>query len=52
VANARYDINRFFYVKLEGHYIDGDLAAFYPGTNRNGLQKITRLGIARVGFVF
>jgi hypothetical protein len=52
VANARYDINRFFYVKLEGHYIDGNLAAFYPGTNPNGLQKITRLGIARVGFVF
>lgn len=52
VANARYDINRFFYIKLEGHYIDGDLAAFFPGTNPNGLQKVTRLGIARLGFVF
>jgi hypothetical protein len=52
VANARYDINRFVYVKLEGHYIDGDLAAFYPGTNPNGLQKVTRLAIARVGFTF
>ncbi|MFZ1918925.1 MAG: hypothetical protein WAU58_15225 [Terriglobales bacterium] len=52
VANARYDINRFFYIKLEGHYIDGDLAAFFPGTNPNGLQKVTRIGIARIGFVF
>jgi hypothetical protein len=52
VANARYDINRFFYLKLEGHYIDGNLAAFFPGTNPKGLQKATRLGIARLGFVF
>lgn len=52
VVSARYDINRFFYAKLEGHYIAGDLAAFYPGTNPSGLQKITRLGVARLGFVF
>jgi len=52
VVNARYDINRFFYVKLEGHYIDGDLNSFFPATNPNGLQKVTRLGIARLGFVF
>jgi hypothetical protein len=52
VVNARYEINRFIYVKAEGHYIDGDLAAFFPGTNPHGLQKVTRLGIARVGFVF
>jgi len=52
VINARYDINRFIYVKAEGHYIDGDLAAFFPATNPHGLQRVTRLGIARFGFVF
>jgi hypothetical protein len=52
VANARHDVNRFVYVKLEGHYIDGHLGAFFPATNPNGLQKITKLLIARVGFTF
>jgi hypothetical protein len=52
VANARYDINHYFYVKVEGHYIDGDLAAFFPATNPKGLQKVTRLAIVRFGFTF
>jgi len=52
VVNARYDINRFLYLKLEGHYIDGDLGAFFPLTNPKGLQKVTRLAIARFGFTF
>jgi hypothetical protein len=52
VVSGRYDFNRFFYGKLEGHYIDGELSGFYPGTNPDGLQKITRLVIARVGFTF
>jgi hypothetical protein len=52
VVNARYDINRFFYLKLEGHYVDGHLGAFFPATNLNGLQRITRLAIARFGFTF
>jgi len=52
VVNTRYDINRYFYLKLEAHYIDGDLGAFFPATNPNGLQKVTRLAIARFGFTF
>lgn len=52
ITNGRYDINRFVYVKLEGHYIDGELGPFFPGTNPNGLQKITRLIIVRGGFTF
>jgi hypothetical protein len=52
VVNARYDINRFFYLKIEGHYIDGYLGAFFPATNPNGLQKVTRLAMARAGFTF
>jgi hypothetical protein len=52
VVNARYDLNRFFYLKLEGHYIDGHLGAFFPATNPNGLQKVTRLAIVRIGATF
>lgn len=52
VVNTRYDINRFLYAKLEGHYIDGHLGGFAPATNPNGLQKVTRLAIARFGFTF
>lgn len=52
VANARYDVNRYVYVKGEGHYIDGELGAFFPASNPNGLQKVTRLAILRVGFTF
>jgi len=52
VVNARYDINRYFYLKIEGHYIDGYLGAFFPVTNPNGLQKVTRLAMTRFGFTF
>ena len=52
VANVRYDFNRFLYGKLEGHYIDGELGPFFPGDNPNGLQRITKLVIARIGFTW
>lgn len=52
VANVRYDFDRYFYGKLEGHYIDGELGSFFPADNPNGLQKITRLLIARIGFTW
>ena len=50
--NTRIDINRFFYVKLEGHYIAGTADGLYNIYNPNGLQKDTRLALAKVGFVF
>jgi hypothetical protein len=50
--NARYDFNRFLYGKIEGHYIDGVANGFYPSNNPNGLDKVTKVLLARVGFVF
>ena len=52
VANARYDVSRYLYLKLEGHYIDGHLGGFFPATNPDGLQKVTRLAIVRCGLTF
>ncbi len=52
VLNARYDFDRHWYLKLEGHYIDGRLGGFFPATNPNGYQRITRLLILRGGFTF
>lgn len=49
--NGRLDINRYFYLKMEGHYLRGTCSGFYLQTNPNGLQKDTRLFLARVGFV-
>jgi len=50
VLNARCDINRYFYLKLEGHYIHGAGQGFYLLDNPNGLQKDTKLFLARIGF--
>ncbi|HEX5228744.1 MAG TPA: hypothetical protein VFW44_13590 [Bryobacteraceae bacterium] len=51
-VNTRYDFNRFFYSKLEAHYIDGNTIGFYEQVNPEGFQKVTRLLAARVGFTF
>ncbi len=51
-ASTRFEINRYFYVKMEGHYMDGNSMGFYQQTNPDGLQRVTRLMLARVGFMF
>lgn len=48
--SSRYDFNRFFYLKLEGHYLHGNLFGFYLQTNPSGFQKDTKLLAMRVGF--
>jgi hypothetical protein len=50
--NTRVDINSYFYVKAEGHYIDGDADGLYQVYNPHGLERITRLYVARFGFAF
>jgi len=52
VVSSRYDFNRYFYAKLEGHYLDGNDGGFFAQVNPNGLQKTTRLLLARFGFAF
>ena len=50
--NTRYDFNRHFYTKLEGHYVRGDADSFYTVFNPNGLDKVSKLFLAKVGFSF
>lgn len=52
VISSRYDFNSYFYGKLEGHFINGDVAGFYDFDNPNGLKPRTNLVVAKVGFVF
>ncbi len=50
--SSRFDFNRFFYAKLEGHFINGDAEGLYAQVNPNGYAKNTGLLLARVGFAF
>ncbi len=52
VVSSRYDINQYFYTKLEGHFMDGAGLGFYGFDNPNGLQPETKLVVAKVGFCF
>jgi hypothetical protein len=52
VASSRYDLNRFFYLKLEGHFITGTGVGFYGIDNPNGLDPQTKLLVAKAGFSF
>ncbi|MGA2419947.1 MAG: hypothetical protein ABSG69_07665 [Candidatus Acidiferrum sp.] len=50
--SSRYDFNSYFYGKLEGHFINGDVAGLYDFDNPNGFKPRTRLVVAKIGFVF
>jgi hypothetical protein len=52
VASSRYDFNSHFYLKLEGHFMDGNAVGFYGIDNPNGLKPQTKLVVAKVGFYF
>jgi len=58
VVTARFDVNRFVNVKLEGHFMDGYGApglypsGFYTSDNPQGFQNKTNGLVARVGFNF
>jgi len=54
VVATRFDPNPHVYLKLEGHYIDGNATGggFYPSTNPGGPDRLTRLLVARIGFTF
>ena len=56
-VSARYDVTRYFHVKVEGHFIDGygDLYSahgFYLRSNPTGTKPTTNLLIVRTGFSF
>jgi hypothetical protein len=57
VVSARVDLNRFWNVKVEGHFMDGfglsaDPNGFYPQVNPDGLKPSTKALIAKTGFTF
>jgi hypothetical protein len=57
VASARVDLNRWWHVKVEGHFIDGFshppvLRGFYPQQNPNGYLPTTNLLVLRTGVNF
>jgi hypothetical protein len=54
---AKFDIDRFVDLKVEGHFIDGNGGAkvdrgFYPDDNAKGYANVTDLLVVRTGFHF
>ncbi len=52
VASCRYDINSYFYLKTEMHFISGTGLGFYTFNNPNGLNPQTKVLVAKIGFSF
>ena len=52
VVSTRYEFNRFFYSKLEGHWITGNGVGFYGFDNPNGLASGNKLLVVKLGFCF
>jgi hypothetical protein len=57
VATARFDINKMWNVKAEGHFVDGyaepySARTFYPSSNPGGLHRRSNLFLLRTGIVF
>ncbi len=55
---ARFDVNRYVDVKVEGHFMDGGMInsvldrGFYAAANPNGVQPQTKMLVMRVGYHF
>jgi hypothetical protein len=57
VATARFDVNKYWNWKVEGHFMGGYAAGnnahgFYPQTNSAGLKPDTHMLVVRTGFNF
>jgi len=57
VASVRFDLNRFWNLKIEGHFMDGFAntgfpAGFYPKDNANGFQRNTNALVVKTSFYF
>jgi hypothetical protein len=58
VVSGRFDINRFFNVKIEGHFMDGIGVpgmypdGFYAANNPQGLKPDTKALVVKTGFNF
>jgi len=52
VISGRYEINSYFYAKIEGHFLDGAGQGFYGFNNPNGVTPQTKLLVSKIGFSF
>ena len=52
VLSARFDINSYFYLKLEDHFLHGTGLGYYQSTNPNGLAPNSNILAAKIGFSF
>lgn len=57
VVSARFDVNRYWNIKAETHFIDGygtpiSSRTFYPSTNPDGFKPKTTVFLIRTGFAF
>lgn len=57
VVTARFDLTRYWNVKVEGHFMDGygssqSPIGFYPAVNPAGLLPTTNLLLVKTGFSF
>jgi hypothetical protein len=52
VLSARYDINPYFYWKIEGHFLHGTALGYYADSNPNGLRPNSNMLAAKLGFSF
>lgn len=57
VMTARLDIKRYWYFKVEGHFMNGTgdtfhAHGFYARSNPDGLQPVTNMLVVRTGFNF
>jgi hypothetical protein len=52
VASGRFDINSFFYFKVEEHFIRGTEASLYTSNNPAGYTTSAKLTAAKLGFSF
>jgi hypothetical protein len=50
--SGRYDLNSYFYLKTEGHFINGNGFGDYVSTNPQGYKPKSNMLAAKVGFTF
>jgi hypothetical protein len=52
VVSGRFDINSYFYFKVEEHFMNGTEASLYTSTNPTGYATKAKLTAAKLGFSF
>jgi hypothetical protein len=51
-VSARWDLNDYFYLKTEGHFVKGEAVDYYTITNPTGLKPDAKLLVLKIGASF